>query len=146
MLIQKSFKHPMHLINYYRALIKSALRDYRIPEIEKPIIPHLDRDLDYYFMFESVPKESDNVLVYGITCFDSDGVVMFNQVGKYPVSLWRFRRQGVARTMEMMEGIVKIAFRRKNIPLNGDTPFRPFADGVYICNIAWSTYNVLLNQ
>ena len=55
----------MHLINYYRAMIKSALREYRIPAIEQPTIPHLDRDLDYYFMFESVPKESDNALVYG---------------------------------------------------------------------------------
>ena len=144
MLIQKSFRHPLHMVNYFRAFVKSALRAYRIPAVQKPTIPQLDRDLDYYFIFESAPKEAENALIYGITCFDSDGVVMFSHLGQYPVSLWRFRRQGIARSMEMMEGLVKMAFKRKNIPLHGDTPFRPFADGVYLCNIAWTTYNSLL--
>lgn len=143
MQVVKTFRHPMHMVNYYRAIIKDALRQFEPKAAEPIIVPVLERDLDYYFIFESVPKEHINKLVYGITCFDSEGTILFNHQGVYPVSLWRFRRQGPARSLTMMEGIVKTLFRRKNIPLHSEEPFAPFSDGMFVCNISWSIYNQL---
>ena len=137
-------KNPLHMANLYRAIVKEALREYRIPSAQKIIVPTLCRDMDYYFIYESVPKIKENKVVYGITCFDSEGVILFDYKGIYPVSLWRFRRQGPARTMQMMEGLVKQAFRRKNIPLSADEPFSPFDDGIYVCSINWTMYTQLL--
>lgn len=144
MLIERKFRHPLHMVNHYRAIVKQALREY-IPRSQvQPNPPALDKSLDYYFIFETAPKEEINQLVYGLTCFDSDGVVLFDVKGSFPVSLWRWRRQGLARCATMTEGIIKTAFRHKLIPLQSDEPFRAFADGVYLCNISWSIYQSLV--
>lgn len=146
MLIERKINHPLHMVNYYRRMVKQALRAY-VLQVTQPVpVPQLDRDLEYYFVFETHPKESENVLLYGITCFDSDGIILFNISGTYPVSLWRFRRQGVARTFKTMEGLIKSTFKRKNVPLLSDAPFNPVADGVYHCNISWHAYNLLTAQ
>ena len=142
----EKFKHVMHMVNHYRAIVKSALREYRIPDKSIINVPKLDRDLDYYFIFETAPKQAENALVYGITCFDSDGVILFSHQGIYPVSLWRFRRQGLERTISTFNGIVKTLFRRKNIPLLSDEPFYPMQDGIYCLNISWTIYKSLINS
>lgn len=143
MQLVKKFNHPVHQVNYYRALVKSALQAYEPKGAEPIVVPDLDKDLDYYFIFETAPKRKLNMLVYAVTCFDSEGFILFNYTGVYPVSLWRFERQGPARTLQMMEGVVKQVFRRKNIPLGPDEPFAPFDAGVFVCNISWSIYHQL---
>lgn len=144
MAIERMFTHPMATINRYRAAIKRALRESRPLERPKPVIPSLSKDMDYYFVFESVPREDLNSVLYGITCFDSDGIILFEVKGTYPVSLWRFRRQGIARSATMFEGIVKSVFRQKNVPLHKEEPFRMWADGIFLCNISWFNYQSLL--
>lgn len=146
MQLVKKFNHPVHQVNYYRAIIKRALQAYEPKSAEPIIVPDLCRDLDYYFVFETAPKRKLNILVYGLTCFDSDGIILFNYQGIYPVSLWRFERQGAVRSVQMMEGVVKQVFRRKNIPLESDEPFAPFQQGIFVCSINWSAYNRLKVQ
>lgn len=142
----EKFKNTVHMVNYFRAIVKSALREYRIPDASRIVVPKLNRDLDYYFIFETAPKQSDNALVYGITCFDSEGVILFSHQGVYPVSLWRFRRQGLQRTISLFNGIVKTLFRRKNIPLLSEEPFYPVEDGLYCLNISWTIYKSLISS
>lgn len=146
MSIVQSFNHPLHMVNYYRAIVKDALRAYEPKCAEPIIVPELIQDLDYYFIFETSPKQHLNKLVYAITCFDSEGTILFNWCGVYPVSLWRFRRQGVSRSITIFEGLVKQVFNRKNVPLVATEPFAPFSDGVYVCNISWSIYQSLSNN
>ena len=143
MSIVKKFKHPLHLVNYYRAIMKQALREYNPAPITLKIAPILDQSLEYYFLYETAQKEADNLLVYGVTCFDAEGVVLFNHKGTYPVSLWRIRRQGLARTATMFEGVIKSVFRNKCVPLMSNEPFRQVEQGLYLCNISWSVYNQL---
>ena len=144
MLIERKFRHPLHMVNHYRAIVKQALRDYVPRHQVQQQPPQLDNSLDYYFIFETAPKAEINELVYGLTCFDSDGVVLFDVKGSFPVSLWRWRRQGLARCATMTEGIIKTIFKRKLVPLQSDEPFRAFADGLYLCNISWSMYQSYL--
>ena len=144
MLVQKTFRHPLHLVNYYRAIMKQALKQYNPAASVKTSIPVLDQSLEYYFLYETAVKEAENLLMYGITCFDADGVIIFSHKGTYPVSLWRIRRQGIARTAKMFEGVIKTAFRNKCVPLMSNEPFRQVDQGLYVCNISWSVYNKYL--
>lgn len=145
MQVVKNYNHPLHMVNSYRAIVKRALREF-IPCVStKPDIPSLSQSSSYYFIFESSPKEATNQLCYGITCFDSDGVIVFSHMGVYPVSLWRFRRQGLKRSASMLEGVIKSVFKRKHVPLVSDEPFRILPDNLYQCNISWPCYNTFLN-
>lgn len=144
MQVIKSFKHPAHALNYCRAMLKQELKSYRPLVQVQHSLPRLERSNSYYFIFESFPNYQLNIMVWGICCFDADGVVMFQRKGQFPVSLYRYIRQGMARTSAMIEGVIKSAFQREFIPLSKEAPFVKMEDGLYHCNISWIVYQSYL--
>lgn len=140
MRIVKTFKHPAHALNYCRALLKKELRDYRPLPIQAPPCHRLEQNNSYYFIYETFPNFQLNIMVWGICCFDADGVILFQKKGHFPVSLHRYIRQGMARTSVMIEGVIKAVFRRESIPLISEAPFNKMDDSLYLCNISWAVY------
>lgn len=140
----KTYQHPLHYVNSVRCIVRSALRELRPKPVVKPVVPVLSKTSAYYFVFETQPREADDAMLWGLMAFDGDGSILFSCNGKFPVSLWRFRRQGIARTATMMQGIITAQFQRRNIPLHRDEPFVRDGDGVYRCAINWVKYNDLL--
>lgn len=139
----KPFNHPLHMVNYMRKLLVSSLASYE-PRltISKPV-PNLCQELRYHFIFETRPHIPSNSMLYALCCFSEDGEIIFSVRSHMPVSLWRYRRQGMAATAAMIEGIIRNQFRRNNVPLLRENPFHKASDGVYLCNISWSNYNLL---
>ena len=76
----------------------------------------------------------------GICFFAQDGEIIFCSHNPMPVSLWRWRRQGEARSATMLEGQIKTTFRQKFIPLVSETPYLKVDDGLYQCKINWGRY------
>lgn len=144
MQVVRIFKHPAHALNYCRAMLKRELKEYRPIVQHVPPLHRLESNNSYYFIYESFPNYQLNIMVWGICCFDADGVVLFQRKGQFPVSLHRFIRQGLARTATMVEGVIKSAFQRELIPLNKDIPFEKMEDGIFHCNISWIIYQSYL--
>lgn len=140
MQLTKTFRHPIHYVNWLRAAQKAALRELRVKPTPSQVIPELSRDNSYYFVFETHCCEVDNAVFWGICAFDADGVILFTRKGQFDVSLWRFRRQGVKRTTAVVEGVIRTTFRRMCVPLMQDDPFIFLGDGFYQCNISWGAY------
>ena len=132
----KNYRHPLHVVNSYRAVIKKALREQSAPFSRWSSSCSVNHAQDFYFIIEYSPNNEKNELIYGITCFDSDGCIIFNVSSLYPVSLWRFRRQGAERSALIFRGIVMQAFQRCDIMLNRQIPFEEVGDNVYHCNIS----------
>lgn len=131
----KEFRHPLHKLNAYRALMKKALREQRSPSSRCFHHCSLEPAMNYYFIVEYSPDEETNSLKYGLCCFDADGCILFNWSGNYPVSLWRFRRQGANRTSLIFRGLVLQAFQRFDIVLNQNKPFADAGNNVFQINI-----------
>lgn len=143
MAVVKEFKHPLHVLNYCRAMMRRDLRS-RLPIVKSAIpVPSLESSNSYYFVFESQNRPDLNRVLWSICSFDADGVILFSCSGIMPVSYYRYTRQGLARTTTMVEGIIKGVFRKYNIPLLPHAPFVADANGLYRVNIAWSVYHSL---
>ena len=136
MAIVEKFRHPLHVVNSFRAVMKRALREQRAPSCRPFRACSLNPSMSYYFIVEYSPDNLSDVLSYGITCFDSDGCIIFNHCGKYPVSLWRFRRQGAQRTALIFRGLVLQCFQKYDVLLNRNEPFLELPDNVFQCNIS----------
>lgn len=138
--------HPLHRVNVARAMFKAMLRNYRppVPKVYRP--PVLDNSLKYYFIFETQPREDLDKMLYALCVFDSYGVIAFSRHGEMPVSLWRYRRQGLARTATMLQGVIVTSCKREGIPLRKPDPFFKVGDGLYELDINWGSYNVLRNH
>jgi hypothetical protein len=139
----KTFNHPLHMVNYMRKLIVSSLATYEPKLIMKKLIPELNKELRYYFIFETRPHLPSGSMLYALCCFAEDGEILFSVRSSMPVSLWRYRRQGVAKTATMIEGVIRQHFKRQNVPLNRETPYFKADDGLYLANICWYTYKQL---
>lgn len=143
MAICKTFNHSLHMVNYLRSCVKSSLVSYTPKLTLATTIPDLKKTLHYYFVFETQARNDIDQMLYGLCCFSEDGEIIFSVRSSMPVSLWRYRRQGMAATAAMIEGVIKQHFKRNNIPLHKDTPFILASEGIYIANICWSTYKQL---
>ena len=146
MQLVKKFNHPSHYVNWMRKAQKDVLRTMVVRKGLSTSIPYLEQSNTYYFIFERLADNAQNVMKYAVCCFDSDGVIIFSYHSIFPVSLWRFRRQGLARAAVMVEGVIRSAFKRNGIPLESESPFSPYGDGLYVCNISWSLYNLSLKN
>lgn len=136
MSIEKTFRHYKHVLNSYRAVVKRALREQREPRCKPSGSCTLDLSRTYYFIIEYYPNNEENILAFGLTCFDEDACIIFNHCGTYPVSLWRFRRQGSERTALIFRGLVLQCFQKYDVLLNRTTPFLELPDNVFQCNIS----------
>ena len=143
MSIVKTFNHQLHVVNYLRSFVKDSLASYTPKGPQTNPIPSLKQSLQYYFVFETQARNDIDQMLYGLCCFSEDGEIIFSVRSSMPVSLWRYRRQGMAATAAMIEGVIKQHFKRNNIPLHKDTPFILASEGIYIANICWSTYKQL---
>lgn len=142
----KEFKHPVHALNYCRMMMRKRMAEYVPKSITLSSVPELDKDCTYYFIFEQFANYAHNLMLWSLCCFSNDGEIVFSSNGRFPVSLWRFNRQGFARTATMIEGVIKSQFRRKNVPLKDETPFSRHSEGLFVANINWSLYNYILNS
>lgn len=142
MLNRSQFYALVAQLNSYRKLLAQSVNSYVIPKEQTIQAPELNQSNDYYFLFEQQQRNSEDAVVYGITCFDSDGVIIFNRRGVFPVSLWRYRRQGAARTATMFQGLVRNIFRTEHIPLEIEVPFSKVDDNIWQCHILWNKYNL----
>lgn len=140
----KSFNHPLHMVNYMRRLLVSSLGSYDPVPILKKSVPVLHKDLNYYFLLETRPHEVSNSMLYALLLFAEDGEIIFSVRSSMPCSLWRYRRQGVAATATMIEGVVRSQCRRNNVPLVHECPFIRKSQGIYKANISWINYKHLL--
>lgn len=145
MAIVKTFNHPLHLINYMRAALKSSLAAFQPRTAPERKVPNLQKNLQYYFILETQARNESDQMLYALCCFAEDGEIIFNVRSCMPVGLWRYRRQGMAATAQMLQGVIKSQFKRFNVPLHKDTPFCMASDGLYIANICWFTYNKMLS-
>lgn len=144
MAIVKEFNHPLHVLNYCRAMMRKELRRHR-PITKKAVpLPLLDSATSYYFVFETAHRPDLDKVLWSICSFDADGVILFSSSGCMPVSYYRYIRQGLARTTTMIEGTIKGAFRKYNVPLSPHAPFVADAHGLYRVNISWSVYHSLI--
>lgn len=141
-----TFKHPVHLLHYARKMMREYMASCT-PNIHKVLnIPELCKDFTYYFMFETHPRFDLNMMLYSLLCFSHDGEIIFSRSSQFPVSLWRYNRQGFTRTATMINGIITNVFRSENIPLNLENPFMKAENNLYICNIEWTIYEKSLTQ
>lgn len=140
MAIVKTFNHQLHVVNYLRSFVKKSLAEYTPKTITMPPVPILNKSLQYYFVFETQARNDIDQMLYAICCFSEDGEIIFSVRSSMPVSLWRYRRQGMAATAAMIEGVVKSQFKRNNVPLHKDTPFSPASEGIYLANLDWFIY------
>lgn len=145
MAIVKTFNHPLHLINYMRAIMKSSLSAFQPKTIPMRSVPNLRKNLQYYFIFETHPRTKSDQMLYALCCFAEDGEIIFNVRSCMPVGLWRYRRQGMATTAQMIQAVIKSHFKRFNVPLDKESPFSMASEGLYIANICWFTYKQLLS-
>lgn len=136
----KSFNHPVHCVRYFQNLLKRALREIKPPQPKKPNIPSLSQELGYYMTYETYENNDHDKIYLGICFFAQDGEIIFCSHNPMPVSLWRWRRQGEARSATMLEGQIKTTFRQKFIPLVSETPYLKVDDGLYQCKINWGRY------
>lgn len=140
-MLSVNFNHPRHYINAMRLMQKQSLRTYKDSKPLLPNYPKLEINKAYFFTFETCPREDLDQMLYSICCFDNDGVIVFSRMGRMQVSLWRYRRQGLARTASSIESAIRNSFRREYVPLHRDEPFQKVDDGLYRCNISWNVYN-----
>lgn len=145
MQVVKKFNHPCHYVNTLRLAVKRSLSDYTHKLTKERLIPTLNKELAYYFIFETQPRNEVDQMVYALCCFAEDGEIIFSIRSAMPVSLWRYRRQGMAQTASMIQGVIKSQFKRFNVPLHKDCPFSLASDGLYVANICWFTYKQLLS-
>lgn len=145
-LVQKPM-HPIHIVNYYNSVLKRILREQRPPRNPMEIdIPHLVRDVSYYFTFAMQAREEFDKMLWALCCFAADGEIIFNAKGAFDVSLWHFRRQGLALAAKRFEGTIRTAFRRNGVPLDPNNPFQKVGNDLYWCNINWFTYKKSLEK
>ena len=144
MAFTKTFNHPLHMVNYMRQLIISSLGTWNPKPILKKSVPVLHQNLSYYFILETRPHEVSNSMLYALVFFSEDGEIIFSVRSSMPVSLWRYRRQGISAQAAMIEGIVKSHCRRNNVPLVHESPFTKESAGLYLANISWCNYKHLL--
>lgn len=140
MLVQKNYRHPLHYINSVRAALKSEIEREFPKELSRYPTPALFRELDYFFCFEIKQDVVLSEIRWGLCVFDSNGVRCFSEKGVMPVSLWRWQRQGLARTAKMVEGVIKHAFNKRWWPIDVAEPFYRAGDGLYQVNINWPKY------
>lgn len=140
MSIVKTFNHQLHVVNYLRSFVKNSLASYTPKRPQTNPIPSLKQSLQYYFVFETQARNDIDQMLYGLCCFSEDGEIIFSVRSSMPVSLWRYRRQGMAATATMIEGVIKQHFKRNNVPLHKDTPFSPASEGLYLANLDWFIY------
>ena len=143
-MLTKNYQHPIHAYRAAQMLVKRAIAELRPRSFFETPVPQLFKSLDYYFTFETQPRQEWNVIYWGLCCFTCDGEIIFARNGQFDVSLWRFRRQGLARTAAAIESVIKHTFRRAKIPLEQECPFSRDADGIYRANICWWKYESLL--
>lgn len=139
----KTFNHPLHMVNYMRRLLVNSLGSYEPVPVLKKSVPVLHKDLNYYFLLETRPHEVSNSMLYALLFFAEDGEIIFSVRSSMPCSLWRYRRQGVAATATMIEGVVRSHCRRNNVPLVHEHPFFRENSGIYKANISWLNYQLL---
>lgn len=140
MLVQKTYRHPLHYVNSVRAAIKKELKKVIPSPFRQYPVPALFREYRYYFCFELHQDIQESEVRWGIVVFDSKGMQCFTDKGKMYVSLWRWQRQGIARTTQMIESTIKNAFSRRGWPLHSTDPFYRVSEGIYEVNINWPKY------
>lgn len=146
MQLQKPFIHPIHMVNQFNAMMKKTLREMRPLRVLEFTPPMLSRNVSYYFTMASQPRNELDKMLYAITCFSEDGEIIFSVHSAFDVSLWSFRRLGMARTAEKIERTIRVAFKRKNVPLDPNNPFAKVDENLYWCNIDWFSYNNLMKK
>lgn len=145
MQVTKNFMHPVHMVRYFNALMKRSLATYYPKPIERNHVPELARSISYYFTFATQVRDDLNQMLYALCCFSYDGEIIFSAHGAFDVSLWKYRRLGLAKTAEKIERTIRVVFKRNNVPLNPNEPFQKVEDDLYWANIDWSIYKHLTN-
>lgn len=138
--MQITFQNQWQFANYVRLCIHRELRKTRVIDEPKVTVPLLNRHVDYYFCFEIHHDEDSNSVSWGLVCFDSSRKHMFSDKGIMPVSLWRFRRQGIRFTAAQIQSSIVTSFRKKWWPICKDEPFVRVSDGLYRVNLNWVLY------
>lgn len=146
MQLQKSFMHPIHLVNQVNYMLKKTLKEIRPKSFLEIKPPMLSKNLSYYFTMASQPRHELNQMLYAICCFSEDGEIIFSYHSAFDVSLWSFRRLGMARTADKIERTIRVAFKRKQVPLDPNNPFQKVDENLYWCNIDWFSYNLLIRK
>lgn len=143
MQVTKTFRHPIHMVNYFNCLLRQSLQVYRPIQVQKMRPPVLLRELGYYFTMSTQARNELNQMLYAVCCFSADGEIIFSYHGSFDVSLWSFRRLGLARTADKIERTIRVCFKRHNVPLCASKPFERIEGNLYSLNIDWFMYHQL---
>lgn len=142
----KKFMHPMHMVNYYNAMLKRILMEYNPHKVVKKRPPYLFKEVSYYFTFVTQARNEFDSMLYALCCFAYDGEIIFQVHGAFDCSLWKFRRLGMAKTADKIERTIRVQFKRNNVPLDPINPFQMVESGLYWANIDWFSYKQLLKS
>lgn len=125
----------------FRELLRShspfVTRGTDYPDVSKM----MERGLPYYFLYELRPSEPMNCMLYQVTAFDQDGVLLFHYCNNHLNSLWYWRRQGIARTADAIERSVRHAFSMYGVYLDKSKPFDKVDEHVFQINPDWHRIN-----
>lgn len=103
----------------------------------------MSKDMAYYFLYELRPNQPMNCMIYQVTAFDPEGVILFHYCNSHANSLWYWYRQGIARTTAAIERSVRHAFSMYGVYLDKDKPFDRVEDHVYQIFPDWYRINYL---
>lgn len=144
MQVQKTFRHPLHFVNYVRKCMRQELAKVPVEDKPKAVIPIIHKEQSYYFCFETKVDDANNEVRWALVSFDSDGVVLFSDKGKFWCGPWHWRRQGIASMSARIQGVVVNSFRKRWYPINKEYPFAIIGEGLYQVQWNWAVYRMNL--